>query len=176
MDKAWNVFDNAISPIDFRGDGGVSRVMGSAEYIAIEVLVSKIVRSVLKMENRGIMDLAFIHLLSIPFLGGLSAPFGPITALAQGNQGYTQALTDGAKGIPAVLVAQWIIATSSKGFHVPWFNMKDVLITAGSKTLSRPIVRALWGILGQLSAQQGFDVIDALVNRQVAVSSIRRTG
>lgn len=170
MDKAWNVFDNAISPIDFRGDGGVSRVMGSAEYIAIEVLVSKIVRSVLKMENRGIMDLAFIHLLSIPFLGGLSAPFGPITALAQGNQGYTQALTDGAKGIPAVLVAQWIIATSNRGFHVPWFSMKDLLITAGSKAISRPLVFSVYDKIGGLA--DPLAVIDELVQRQVAASNL----
>ena len=170
MDKAWTVFDNAISPIDIRGEGGVSRVMGSAEFIAIEVLVSKIVRSVLKMENRGILDLAFIHLLSIPFLGGLGAPFGAVQALSNSGQGYTQALKDGAKGIPAVLLAQWIIATSSKGFHVPWFSMKDLFITAGSKSISRPLAFSVYDKIGGLA--DPLAVIDELVQRQAAASNL----
>ena len=169
---AANIFNNAIVPIDIRKNG---QLLGTAEYVAIEVAVSKIVRNVLRMENRNITELAAVHILSIPFLGGAGAPFGQVQGVGNGPS-YTQALKDGAKGVPAVLLAQWVFNTAYKGFHLPWFSVKDIAITAGAKALSRPIVLALWPILGSLSARQGFEVIDALVNRQVAASSIRSRG
>ena len=72
-DQVQNVVSNAVAPIDFRKG---KQVVGAAEYVALEVAVSKIVRTVLKMEHRGFLELAWIHALSIPFMGGLGAPFG----------------------------------------------------------------------------------------------------
>jgi len=168
MEQVTNVFSNAIAPVDFRK---ASQLVGTVEYVAVEVLVSKIVRSVLKMENRSIMELGFVHLLSIPFMGGLWAPFGNVSAVANTN-GYGQAAVDGAKGIPGVLIAQWIINTASKGFHFPWFNLKDLLITAGSKAISRPLVYSFANKLPN-DAQAGFAVMDALFQAQVQKSNIR---
>ena len=76
METAQNVFRNAVAPVDPTGQDGANRILGTAEYVAVEVAVSKIVRAVLKMENRSVWDLFWIHLLSVPFLGGLAAPFG----------------------------------------------------------------------------------------------------
>ena len=115
MEQAQNVLSNAIAPVDFRK---AKQLVGTVEYVAAEVLVSKVVRTVLKLENRGIFELAFVHLLSIPFMGGIAAPFGNVRAIGA-TGGYGQAAVDGAKGIPGVLIAQWIIATASKGFHFP---------------------------------------------------------
>ena len=167
--RAWNVIDNAIAPVDFRNTG---QLIGTAEYVAVEVLVSKMVRTILKMEDRGIGELAAIHVLSIPFLGGAGAPFGPIAPFS-GQNSYQQALMDGAKGVPAVLLAQWVLATSTKGFHLPWFSIKDILVTAGSKAISRPLV---YSIIDKLPVGvEGFAVMDELVNRQVGASKIRRS-
>ena len=168
MEQVQNVLSNAIAPVDFRK---AKQLIGTAEFVAVEVLVSKIVRTVLKMENRGIFELAFVHLLSIPFMGGIAAPLPNTSALAN-TGGYGQAAMDGAKGIPGVLIAQWIIATTSKGFHFPWFNMKDLLITAGSKTITRPLVRSVLDKLPP-DAQAGFAVMDQLFQNQVAKSNIR---
>ena len=118
MDAVKNVFNNAVAAVDFRKE---KQLVGTVEYVAVEVLVSKIVRSVLGMENRSIAELGFIHLLSIPFMGGAGAPFGNVVAV-QNTDGYFQAIKDGAKGVPAVLVAQWILNTAYKGFHFPWFT------------------------------------------------------
>lgn len=161
---------NSIAPVDVRKG---TLVLGAAEYVAVEVAVSKIVRSVLKMENRGIFELAFIHALSIPLLGGLGAPFGAEQkSILSAAGGYTQAFYDGAKGIPAVLAAQWVVATASRGFHFPWFTFKDLLITAGSKAITRPLVFSVANKLPD-TLQDGFLVIDALVQRQVAVSNLK---
>ena len=169
METATNVFNNAIAPVDFRVE---NRVLGTAEYVAVEVAVSKIVRAVLKMENRTVWDLFWVHLLSVPFMGGLGAVIGdPVSVQATDN--YTQAFKDGAKGIPAVLAAQWVVATASRGFHVPWFGMKDLLITAGSKTISRPLV---YSVIAKLPAQMSdaYAVIDELIARQSLGSNLRR--
>ena len=166
-DQVQNVLSNAIAPVDFRKG---KQVVGAAEYVALEVAVSKIVRTVLKMENRGILELVWIHALSIPFMGGLGAPFGRNTGLTEGD--YTAHFKDGAKGIPAVLAAQWVIATAYKGFHFPWFTMKDLLITAGSKTITRPIAYSIVQSLPQ-DMEDGFLVLDALVNRQVDTSNLK---
>ena len=170
-EQAQNVLSNAIAPIDIRKG---KQVVGAAEYVALEVAVSKIVRTVLKMEHRGFLELAWIHAVSIPFMGGLGAPFGASKGLLETgeNAGYTAAFKDGAKGIPAVLAAQWVIATAYKGFHFPWFPMKDLLITAGSKTITRPIAHAIIGNLPKDMAD-GLLVLDALVGRQVDASNLK---
>ena len=169
MESAQNILSNAVIPLDFRRD---RQLIGTAEYIAAEVLVSKIIRTVLKMEDRPITELAFVHLLSIPFLGGLAAPFGDQASIQQVDRGYTKALTDGAKGIPAVLAAQWILATASKGFHFPWFSMKDLFITAGSKAITRPLVFSIVDKIGDMGAQ-GFAVMDQIFSNQVRASNLK---
>jgi len=168
MDQAQNVLSNGVAPVDFRKP---YQLYGTAGHVAAEVLVSKIVRSVLKMENRGIIELATVHLLSIPFMGGAGAPFGTTGRIGT-TDSYTTALKDGAKGIPGVLIAQWILATWSKGFHFPWFTMKDLMITAGSKALSRPLV---YSIIDKLpnDVQSGFAVMDILFANQVNQSNIK---
>lgn len=163
-----NIFSNALAPLDFNKTG---RLIGTAEYVAAEVIVSKIVRSVLRMENRGIMELALIHLISIPFLGGVGAPFPAQASITNQAAGYGRAVADGAKGIPAVLVAQWILQTAYKGFHFPWFSMKDLLVTAGSKTITRPIVYSFAAKLPTNMAD-GLRVIDELYARQRQVSNL----
>ena len=170
MESVQNVISNAIAPVDFRKEG---QLIGTLEYVGVEVAVSKIIRAMLKMENRSVAELAFIHLLSIPFLGGTSIVFGAKQAVRT-SDGYGTAAFDGAKGIPAVLLAQWVVATSYKGFHLPWFNVKDLMITAGSKILSRPLVRSVIDKLPADAMQVGFDVIDELVRRQGASSNLNR--
>ena len=170
MEQAQNVISNAIAPVDFRKS---NQLLGTAEYVAVEVLVSKIIRGVLKMENRGVWELAWVHLLSIPFLGGAGAPFGATRSTTQ-TTAYSRAAMDGARGIPAVLLAQYVYSTAYAGFHIPKFNFKDLLITAGSKSISRPLVYSIIDKLPQ-SMQDGFTVLDELARRQTTESNIAFT-
>jgi hypothetical protein len=172
MDAVTNVLRNAVAPVDITQ--GSAQVLGTAEFVAVEVLVSKMVRSMLKMENRSVWDLFWIHLLSVPFLGGIGAPFGDIRALRdlQPQEGYTKAVKDGLKGVPAVLAAQWVFNTASKGFHVPWFTIKDILIIAGSKAITRPLV---YSVIAKLppTVAEAYAVVDVLVQRQSIGSNLR---
>ena len=103
-----NVLSNAVVPFDPRR---TKLLMGSLEYIAAEVIVAKMVRKVMKADNKGYLQLAYIHALSLPFMGGAAGFFdassGYVGTDNQGQAvGFTTNIMDGAKGIPAVLLAQ----------------------------------------------------------------------
>ena len=68
-----NVLNNTILPFDVRKSDLLG---GSLQLITVEVLIAKGIRKVLNMGNRGVLELAFIHAVSLPMMGGFSAMFG----------------------------------------------------------------------------------------------------
>ena len=70
-DTFANIFQNAILPLDPRK---MKVLMGSAQYIAVEVLVSQLVRRIMKAPQSW-TDTILVHTLSMPFMGG-AAGFG----------------------------------------------------------------------------------------------------
>ena len=169
-----NVLKNVVVPFDPRR---TKLLLGSLEYIAAEVVVAKIVRKIIKADTKGWAELCYIHALSLPFMGGAAA-FAEPNNDYEGNDkdgkkvGFTTQLMDGAKGIPAVLIAQYILESFSKGFHAPWFNLKDLLITAATKALTRPVVGFIFTYLPK-DAQTNLRVLDVLVNRQHEKSTLK---
>ena len=164
-DDYTNIFSNAILPYNPQR---MSLLMGSAQYVAIEVIVSKIVRKFMKAD-RSWADLVCVHALSLPLMGGAAG-------FAEPDKDYTAEWSDqftaGAKGIPAVIAAEWILRTFYAGFHAPWFNMKDLLITAGAKTISRPIASGIYKNLPDNMADS-LALVNELINRQNAASSLK---
>ena len=140
-----NILYNLTEPFN----GTDSILSGSAVTITSEVFVSYLIRWFMKAP-KPLMSLAFIHALSLPFMGGIGPallsdePAKPFdNSLKDKDNTFTAQLMKGAYGIPAVLLAQWIVETSSIGFHLPWFNMKDLFITAAAKAVTAPL---LWTI------------------------------
>ena len=169
-----NVATNVITPFDPRR---TKQILGSLEYIAAEVVVAKIVRKLIKADTKGWAELAYIHALSLPFMGGAAGFFDENQDFEGVNKegkkvGFTDQLMDGAKGIPAVLIAQYILESFTRGFHAPWFNMKDLLITAGTKAITRPIVGFVYTYL-PTNAQDNLRVVDELVKRQRDKSTLK---
>ena len=68
--KFSNVFKNAVAPFS---SGKI--IKGSVTYIALEVIVAKILRKIMKVGDKTITELAVVHALSLPLLGGMSAAF-----------------------------------------------------------------------------------------------------
>jgi hypothetical protein len=165
-DSAMNVFNNAILPFDIRR---YDLVVGSAQLVAVEVIVSKILRKIVGVGGRGFAELAAIHAVSLPFLGGLSGFFEANQALP-GTQ--TRALQDGAKGIPAVLLAQYITNVAAKGLHIPKVTFKEILVTAASKTLSRPLIVLMYPKLHK-ALQGGFRSVNRMEQLQNANSNLK---
>ena len=170
-----NILANVVLPFDFRR---TKLLLGSLEYIAFEVVVAKMVRKLIKADNVGWAKLGYIHALSLPFMGGAAGFFNEqegYTGPKREDQkpvAFTDQLMDGAKGIPAVLLAQWILDSFSKGFHAPWFNMKDLLITAGTKALTRPLIGFIFTYLPE-AAQDNLLVVDEMIKRQRFFSTLK---
>ena len=164
-----NVFNNAILPFDVRK---VDLVMGSVQLVAVEVIVSKLIRKILGMGGRGFAELAAIHAVSLPFLGGLSGFFDANKQLS--GQKFGGAFQDGAKGVPAVLLSQYLINTAARGIHVPSFSFKEVLVTAASKTLTRPLIVLMYPKLHR-SLQGNFRSINRMEQMQNANSNLKRS-
>ena len=166
-DSVTNVFWNAILPYDIRK---TTLVAGCAQLVAIEVIVAKLLRKVLGMGNRGVMELAAVHIVSLPFLGGLAGFFDPNGGL--GGEKFTDSLMAGAKSVPAVFLAQYIINTGASGFHIPKLSVKDVLITAASKAITRPLIVLAYPKL-HATLQQNFDLENAMEQAQNAASNLK---
>ena len=170
-----NILTNIDLPYDFRR---TKLLLGSLEYIAFEVVVVKMLRKIMRADNVGWARLSYIHALSLPFTGGAAGFFeeqNGYTGPRQKDQkevAFTDQLMDGAKGIPAVLLAQWILDSFAKGFHAPWFNMKDLLITAGTKALTRPLIGFIFTYLPE-AAQDNLLVVDEMIKRQRFFSTLK---
>lgn len=163
-----SVLENTVLPMDFRK---MESSMGFAEKVFVEVAVSKVLRKILRMEDKGIFYLTAVHYLSQPVMGGFSAVFGPIHPI--GSATVTEALIDGAKGVPAVFFAQYVVNTSLKGLHVPGISLKDAFITAASKAFTRPLMQFLVPKLG-VAINKQFQAADHVNLLQEQSSNLRR--
>ena len=134
-----NIFSNAIAPLDFR-KGKV--VQGTALYVAAEVAVSKVLRKIMRADNKGYMELVAVHTVSLGLMGGITGAMSD--GDSYGAKDFTSKIKGGAMGIPALFVAQYIYNTFGKGFHMPFWSMKDALIMAAAKILTRPILSMLY--------------------------------
>lgn len=166
-DSAKNVFNNAILPFDVRK---YDLVLGSAQLVVIEVVVSKLIRKILGMGGRGFAELAAVHAVSLPFLGGFSGFFEGNNQVSGSSQ--MNAFQDGAKGVPAVFMAQYVVNVAAKGIHVPKFSFKEMLVTAASKTLSRPLIVLMYPKLHK-ALQNNFRQVNRMEQLQNANSNLK---
>ena len=161
-----NVLNNTILPFDIRKPDLLG---GSLQLITVEVLVAKVIRKILGMGNRGVLELAFIHAVSLPMMGGLSSAFG---ATRPYGMTHYQAFQDGAKGIPAVFAAQYITGVANRGFTVPKVSVKEILVTAASKMLSKPLINVVFTNLPK-AMKDNFEIENMMEQKQAAASNLK---
>ena len=179
-EKIVNVAKNVVLPFN---PNKKSMLSGTATHIAFEVVISKLLRYVTKMENRSWTELVAIHALSQPFLGGFNF-FKEATKIEKALENNKEVaatekyplmdqLKDGAKETPAVLVAMYIAATAQKGFAFPVFGIRDLMLVAAAKALSRV---ALTNVQDKLppTLKDGVQVHETLMIRQKQESSIAK--
>ena len=167
--RATNIASNAIMPWDPRR---FQLAIGSAEYVAWEVIVTMLLRQALGYSKKSIFELAQVHAVSLTFMGGAQ---GFIAAPSGFDASLFEQLKDGAKGIPAVLLAKYSVDTCYKGFHVPFkgWTMSDIVMSAASKAISRPLFSLLYPyIKGPIT--QPMEVVNELVRHQVTKSTLNR--
>ena len=156
MQTVKNVFNN-VSPIRTYNAG--SDFKETATHVVPEVVVQRVVS---KMFGKGapqpILDSALMHALSVPWIGAF-AFFGPkFHPTLSGD--YTKQFTAGAAGIPAVLFARYLIELigGERILHLPWDNMRDLLVMAVSKIITRPVVSSVGKFLPD-TIQEGYNFL-----------------
>ena len=168
--KALNIPANAILPFNPMRS---QLAIGTAEYVAIEVIISKLIRSLLRLSNKGFLELAYVHAISVAYMGGAQGFIDP-----PGDYGdFFTNLRDGAKGIPAVLLAKYTVDTCFRGFHVPFskWSLADITISAASKAISRPIFGLLYPFVkGPMT--NPLNLVNQLTREQQGKSNLRMNG
>ena len=167
-EAALNVLYNGLQPVDVSKP---PQVLGVAEYVAMETFVSYMCRWLFKTEKRSLAQLATIHAVSIPFIGGLSA-FADPTHPAGYSSPFQNLAMDGAKGIPGVFAAQYVINTALGGLHAPRLNFTDILVTAAAKIITRPVASLVYPYIGE-TLRTNLDVTESLFNKQASQSNLR---
>ena len=162
-----NVLNNTILPFDIRKSDLLG---GSLQLITVEVLVAKVIRKILGMGNRGILELAFIHAVSLPMMGGFQSAFGKVRNY--GEMSPSEAFQDGAKGIPAVFAAQYITGVANRGFTIPKVSVKEMLVTAASKMLSKPLINVVFEKLPK-AVKDNFVIENLMEQKQADASNLK---
>ena len=91
----------------------------------------------MRMQDRSFLYLTAVHTLALPLLGGFQAALSTSKDYNQTNLEQIQAA---AACVPAVYTSEYVVNTSSVGFHVPKPNLRDALVTAVAKILTRPLI------------------------------------
>ena len=169
--KITNVFKNAILPLS-----SGAMVKGSAVYVALEVAVSKILRMVMGADNKGFIELAVVHTMSLALMGGVGASMQSAgeTLVPYGEKKVSQHIKQGMKGVPALFLAAYIYNTFFYGFYQGNFSTKNLLIMAAAKILTRPIASKVYPM--SKFTQNAFDSQQLMETAQGLASNFARIG
>jgi len=164
-DSIQNVPMNLIVPFDFRKESVLS---GTVTAIAFETIVSKMLRQLTGIQKKGWGELAFIHTIAQPFLGGVNY-FSNKTRVTA-DPPFMTALQDGAKDAPAMILAAYIAQVGQSGFAIPRIGVQDLLMVLASKAISRALQVQ---VAGQVDfVKTAMNAHDGLVEDQKAKSRL----
>lgn len=164
-----DVLKNASNP--FMQSTGIAA--GNAQLVVAEVLVSKLLRKVLGMQNRSFAYLTAVHAASLPLIGGLQAPFSKSVGYA--GRPNMEIIQGAAATVPAVWAAEYIVNTSGVGFHVPKPSIRDALMTAASKMLTKPLIGVGNQTIFPAGVRDNFERAVALEREYNQASNLRRS-
>ena len=159
--------NNSVMPVDARMD---KRLQGTAQNLVVEVIIAKLLRMILR-QPKGFLRIAAELLAGYALQGGTMGPFQPAKNFNASS--YTDTLQDGAKAVPSLLLGIYCVnAGSGQGLHVPKGGARDLLVPALAKTLSRPVLKMLYGY-SSVTMQQAFDAFEVMVYRQHNNSNLK---
>ena len=163
-----NILETAVIPIDLRK---AEVVFGAAEYVFFEVFTHWMLMYFFKFERRSFMELAAIHTVSLPFIGGAAA-FVEFPHAMGYEAPWGDIVQDGAKGIPAVFAAQYVVNTALKGLHAPSIKFKEVLTTCAAKVLSRILLSGGYYALPAFF-RNNLDILDMAFAKEFMASRLK---
>ena len=166
--KAANVFKNAILPFS-----KAKFLMGGVQFVAAEVLVSYIIRRMFKAERKKLIDLCMPHIFSLPLIGGVNGAWVYSEPLEQDKARLKDQAKEEAEQFPALLLGDLCWKFSKEGWRFPSYKGRELLIMFIAKTLTRPLIGALYKSMPEGMAVN-FDALDFLFAAQAASSKLDR--
>ena len=169
--KVMNIFKNLAAPFS-----SGKAIKGSISYVALEVLVSKLLRKIMQMDNKSWTELSVVHALTLPILGGVGAAFNGDDNRPTRGYGAKKMAThvkEGAKTVPALFTAQYVYNTYCHGLGLHFWSVKDALVMATAKILTRPIASKLYR--KSKFFQNAFDAVQLMHESQALQSNLRRS-
>ena len=166
--KATNIFKNAILPFS-----KAKFLMGGVQHVAAEVLVSYIIRRLFKAERKKVIDLAMPHVFSLPLIGGVNGAWVYSDPLDQDKARMKDQAKESAKQFPALLLGDICWKISNQGWSLPSYKGRELLIMFVAKTLTRPLIGALYKAMPEGMALN-FDALDFLFRAQAHSSKLDR--
>ena len=142
MDATRNTVRTAfqsVDPFDFKQTGA------NAQSVIMEAATSYLARWTFGAAKEPFFKLVLIHALASPLHGGFENFMGGKEDDFKSD--YVDQIGIGLKQLPTVYTAQYVVNTPEKGLRLngSMFQLSDILITAGAKLITRPILKALGG-------------------------------
>ena len=134
-------------------------------HVVPEVAIGYIIQRMFGKKNDSILEMTAIHTLSIPFIGSMGYLVAPDSHPNEKAE-WSKQFQAGLAGVPAVVIGRYILSVfEGKGFFQKGgWDMRQFLVAATSKIITRPVISALTynmdpGTLSQLyaSLQKRFD-------------------
>ena len=119
----------------------------------------------------------FVHATSLPFIGAFANPVLGGKAHAKMRDPYSEQIKNGFVALPGFWLAQYICeSTTGKLFHMPKFDIRDFLIFALSKVITRPIMSSLNGAVGEGFIREVHNQVSTRFDEQAQRSNISYKG
>ena len=152
MENVYAVLNNA-SPVRWRNLGGETQQL--LEHVAPEVLIGWVIAKMFgKKERPGLIDMTLAHTLSIPYIGGLGYLIAPDNH-PDLEAAYSAQFQAGVAGVPAVFLGEYLLRIFEGGNFFHWkFNLRNFLIMATSKIITRPVVSSVGKMVTKTMADQ----------------------
>ena len=156
FENITEVFKNSYAPYN-----GIDQIVGTTYFVLVETIVETIVRRLVS-KRIPMTDVASALMLGKAFEGMFYFGEDPEEP---GEQKIQDAALSGAQTAPGQFVGQYLLSIFQKGFTMPSFDLVDMLVTVGSKTISRPVVGWLDGLMPK-DLKSKVDLLNHLLRAQ----------
>jgi hypothetical protein len=155
-----NAFYNTVAPL---------MNVGAVENVALEVLVSQLLRWVAGHSSNWLQSME-IHTYTTTMVGctNFGDDFANVRQKGTPSE-YSQDFKDGAKSVPAVLLGYFTQQLRSEGIKIPPFFNMDVGLMVLGKIMTRPILQTVAASL-PADANAAFLVLDTIWAKQRQIS------
>ena len=164
LSNATNAFWSLIAP--YSG----SQAIGSAQIIAADTVVEKLLRRVLNVPNTW-TDVGLSHALSMPFRRAVDIP------IDTKPNGWPDSFKRAGNSSVSVLIGQFILETFRRGFHFPGANKAafwNLAVVFAAQGISTPAKEFIFEMMGQLEDDSSVRKAQDIFDQQRAATMLKK--